>query len=116
MSYEGSCHCGAVSFQVDGEVPTEAMSCNCSHCRRKGLLLSFIPSKQLTLMDEAGVLSDYLFNKHAITHRFCVKCGCQPFASGKGPDGTEVTAINLRCVATIDIDGLTIHKVDGASF
>ncbi len=50
MSYEGSCHCGAVAFRVDGDVPTEALSCNCSHCRRKGFLLSFVPVDTFSLV------------------------------------------------------------------
>jgi hypothetical protein len=35
MQYEGSCHCGAVKFEADGEL-TQANECNCSHCSRKG--------------------------------------------------------------------------------
>ena len=49
MSYSGSCHCGAVTFEVAGDPPTEALSCNCSHCRRKGFLLSFQPADALTI-------------------------------------------------------------------
>src|SRR3546814_8047518 len=41
MAYQGSCHCGAVSYTVEGDIPDTAMSCNCSHCRRKGFLLTF---------------------------------------------------------------------------
>ena len=114
MSYEGSCHCGAVSFTVSGDAPTEAISCNCSHCRRKGLLLSFVPADTVSLEGE-DALRDYFFNKHAIAHRFCATCGCQPFGFGKLPDGSEMAAINLRCVPSIDLDGLTIRNVDGAS-
>jgi len=116
MSYEGSCHCGAVSFRVEGDLPTSAISCNCSHCRRKGLLLTFVPATQFELLSGEDALTDYLFNKHAITHRFCSKCGCQPFATGKGKDGTEMASINLRCVPDADIDSLELQKVDGASY
>ncbi|MGZ2447799.1 hypothetical protein ACVIRO_000553 [Rhizobium ruizarguesonis] len=31
MRYEGSCHCGNVAFEVEGEF-TEALDCNCSPC------------------------------------------------------------------------------------
>ncbi len=116
MAYEGSCHCGAVVFQVDGDTPADAMSCNCSHCRRKGFLLSFVPYSALSIVKGDEALTDYYFNRHRIAHRFCSTCGCQPFGRGKGPDGADVAAINLRCVPSIDIDGLTLNKVDGASF
>ncbi|MBP2488492.1 hypothetical protein JOH50_004219 [Rhizobium leguminosarum] len=36
MRYEGSCHCGNVAFEVEGEF-TEALDCNCSLCRRRGV-------------------------------------------------------------------------------
>ena len=38
MQYKGSCHCGKVAFEVEGDV-TYAMACNCSICSRKGSLL-----------------------------------------------------------------------------
>lgn len=112
---EGSCHCGAVAFTVDAEPPEEAISCNCSHCRRKGLLLAFYPAEQFALEQGADALSSYFFNRHAIEHQFCTTCGCQPFAAGTGPDGQAIRAINLRCVANVDPDALKINKVDGAS-
>lgn len=112
---EGSCHCGAVTFTVDAEPPAEAISCNCSHCGRKGLLLAFYPAEQFTLGRGEDALTSYFFNKHAIEHQFCTTCGCQPFATGAGPDGMSMRAVNLRCVDNIDTDALKINKVDGAS-
>lgn len=115
MSYQGSCHCGAVTFSVAGDPPTSAMSCNCSHCRRKGFLLTFVPADQFTLTTGEEALTSYYFNRHAIEHQFCKTCGSQAFGAGKGADGSVMRAINLRCVPSVDIDALTIEKVDGAS-
>lgn len=115
MSYSGSCHCGAVAFTVEGDIPAQAMSCNCSHCRRKGFLLTFIPAAQFTLDKGEDALTGYLFHKHAITHRFCATCGAQPFAEGE-QGGEAIRAINLRCVPDCDLDALETQKVDGASF
>ncbi|HUD90933.1 GFA family protein [Sphingobium sp.] len=115
MAYRGSCHCGAVTFSVAADAPTEAMTCNCSHCSRKGFVLTFVPVDQSTLESGADQLTDYLFYKHNITHQFCKTCGTESFAKGKSPQG-EMRAINLRCVPSVDIDALTITKVDGASF
>lgn len=114
MSFTGSCHCGAVTFTVAADLPTSAMSCNCSHCRRKGLLLAFFPASQFSATGEAS-LATYTFNKHVIAHRFCTVCGVQPFAAGKGPDGSDTRAVNLRCVPDLDLDALAIRKIDGAS-
>ncbi|QNM82276.1 GFA family protein [Sphingomonas sabuli] len=115
MAYEGSCHCGAVRFTVDGDMPTEAMSCNCSHCRRKGFLLTFVPADKFTLDSGADELSEYRFNTKRIAHKFCRVCGVQGYAEGTGPDGSEMRMVNLRSVPDCDLDSLTIRKVDGAS-
>jgi hypothetical protein len=115
MAFEGSCHCGEVVFSVDADPPTSAISCNCSHCLRKGFLLAFFPSTAFTLLRGEDRLTTYRFNTGKIAHRFCSACGVQPFAEGVAPDGTETRAVNLRCVPAIDLGGLAIQSVDGAS-
>jgi hypothetical protein len=115
MAYEGSCHCGAVTFTVEGDAPAEAMSCNCSHCRRKGFLLTFVPAAQFTLERGEDQLTTYTFNKHAIRHRFCRTCGVQAFARGKGPDGSDVVAVNVRAHEDIEPWSYETKKVDGRS-
>lgn len=116
MAYGGSCHCGAVQFSVAGDRPTTAISCNCSHCRRKGLLLSFGDSDGLTVTAGEEQLVTYRFNTHKIEHVFCRTCGCQPFARGQTPRGEAMAGVNLRCVPEIDLDALELQSVDGASF
>ncbi|HEX7819405.1 MAG TPA: GFA family protein [Sphingobium sp.] len=115
MSFEGGCHCGAVAFRVDADMPGQAISCNCSHCRAKGFLLAFVPADQFSLTVGEAVLATYRFNTHKLAHRFCPTCGVQPFAEGQGPDGAAVRAINMRAVPGCDIDALDVHKVDGAT-
>ena len=114
MSFNGSCHCGTVKFTVDAPMPTEAMSCNCSICRRKGVLMAFFPAAKVKVEGEAS-LQAYKFNKHVLSHWFCKTCGIHVFGGGKGPDGNEMRAINLRCVPDADLDALKIQQFDGAS-
>ena len=116
MSYQGSCHCGRVTFEVEGDTPGEAMSCNCSHCRRKGFLLAFVPASSFSLTGGTDSLETYTFNTHRLRHRFCRTCGVQPFAEGSSADGTETRAVNLRCVPSVDLDALSITPVNGADF
>jgi hypothetical protein len=115
MAYSGSCHRGAVAFTVAADAPAGAMACNCSHCRRKGFLLTFVPADQFTLDSGEDSLITYTFNKHQISHRFCKTCGVQPFGEGE-QNGAKMRAINVRCVPEIDLDTLAIQQVDGASF
>jgi len=112
--HKGSCHCGRISFEVDGEF-SEVMECNCSHCSRKGYLLWFVPRQNFRLKSGEGEYSTYLFNKHAINHNFCKTCGCAPFATGKGPDGAETAAVNVRCLEGVDLASVKRIPIDGRS-
>ena len=111
----GSCHCGRIAFDVEGEL-TEAKECNCSHCQRKGYLLWFVPREKFHLKTPEAALSTYLFNKHVINHHFCANCGCAPFASGKGPGGQEMAAVNVRCLEDVDLASIKRIPVDGRRF
>ena len=111
----GSCHCGAVKFSVAGEID-QVIECNCSHCSRKGFLLWFVPRSAFTLTSGAERLTTYTFNKHVIEHPFCSVCGCQAFGLGRMPDGTEMAAINIRCVDGIELDAVKRVPVDGRAY
>jgi hypothetical protein len=114
MKYKGSCHCGNIKFEVEGELE-QAIECNCTHCSRKGYLLWFVPADKFKLETSENGLSTYQFNKHVINHHFCPKCGCAPFGSGKNPSGIETKAINARCIEGIDLSTLKKQFYDGLS-
>jgi len=112
-TYHGSCHCGAVRYEARSEPITQAISCNCSMCGRKGTLLAFIPADDFTLTSGEDALTDYQFNKHVIHHLFCRTCGVTSFMRGAKADGTPVVALNVRCIDEVDPDAITINRVDG---
>jgi hypothetical protein len=111
--YTGSCHCGAVKYEVDLALDN-VVSCNCSICSRSGTLLTFAPTEAFNLLQGDESLREYRFNKHVINHNFCTTCGIKSFAHGVGPKGPMV-AINVRCLEGVDLDELTIQKFDGRS-
>ncbi len=110
----GSCHCGKIAFEVDGEIP-KVIECNCSHCQRKGYLLWFVPRADFRLATPPEAMSTYRFNKHVIAHRFCPDCGCAPFGEGKDPKGNETVAVNVRCLEDIDLAKVERMPFDGRS-
>jgi hypothetical protein len=114
-SIEGSCHCKKVRFRATPDLAS-VISCNCSICSQTGALLTFVPVEQFELLSGADELTDYTFNKHKIHHLFCKTCGIRSFARGTGPDGREMRAINVRSLEGVDLDALTVTKVDGRSF
>ena len=115
MKYQGSCHCGQVAFEVEGEL-TGVMSCNCSMCQRKGTLMWFVPRAALALLTPPENMATYTFNKHVIQHRFCKHCGIQSFAWGKDPRGNEMAAINLRCLEDFEFESIPVKQVNGKVF
>lgn len=112
MTYKGSCHCGAIAFEVEGELEN-AMACNCSICSRKGSLLWFVPRDRMRLTTPEDKLATYTFNKHKIKHRFCTTCGIHPFAEGTDPKGNRTAAINIRCLEGVEIDKIPVKHFDG---
>ena len=114
MKYQGSCHCGKVAFEVEGEIKG-ALACNCSICSRKGSLLWFVPRDKLTLLTPEDAAGTYTFNKHAIKHRFCPVCGIHPYAEAVDPKGVPTAAVNIRCLQGIDLATVPVQQFDGRS-
>lgn len=113
-TYRGSCHCGRVAFEVEGE-PDSALACNCSICSRKGSLLWFVPRAQFKLLTPEDAAGNYTFNRHLIKHRFCPVCGIHPYGEGTDPQGRAMAAINLRCLENFDFNSVPVHHYDGKS-
>jgi hypothetical protein len=111
-TYQGSCHCGNVRFEVQTDL-TGVISCNCSICSRAGYLLTFVPASQFKLHEGKDAQSDYQFNKKHVHHLFCKTCGVRSFGHGVGPDGSEMYAINVRALDGVDLDTLAVKKVNG---
>jgi len=112
--YQGGCHCGKVRYEVTTDLG-RVIECNCSHCSRKGFLLTFATPETFTLLSGEGELTDYQFNKHVIHHVFCKTCGIQSFGYATKPDGTRGYSVNVRCLQGVDPGAYTVTQVDGAS-
>lgn len=113
-TYTGSCHCGDVRFEVRADL-SHVISCNCSICSRAGYLLAFVPAEQFELLAGENAQTDYQFHTKNIHHLFCTRCGVRSFGRGTGPGGKAMYAINVRTLDGVDLDALSVHKVDGRS-
>lgn len=114
MTHQGSCHCGRIAYEVEGEIG-QAIDCNCSFCRRRGTLLWFVPAESFHLRTARNRAATYTFNTHRLQHHFCPTCGIAPYSEGTGPDGKAMVAINVRCLPNVDLDALKVVPYDGAS-
>ena len=114
MLYKGSCHCGNIRFEVEGDL-TEVVSCNCSICARKGALLWSVPRDRLRLSGPERGIGRYTFNTHSMEHRFCQTCGMNPYAENSGTQEDRSAYINVRCLEGIEVASLPVIPFDGRS-
>jgi len=98
MIYQGSCHCKAVTFEVEAPEDIEADDCNCSICTKSGFVHLIVPLSKFTLLSGQASLSTYTFNTGVAQHTFCRVCGIKPFYTPRSnPDGID---INVNCLDT----------------
>lgn len=81
----------------------------------KRLNLAFVPVERFKLTSGEGELTEYLFDKKTISHRFCRVCGVQTFGRGQKPDGSAMVAVNVRCPQNVDVRALEKRLFDGRS-
>lgn len=112
-THKGSCHCGNVKFEFEGDI-SQGMTCNCSICARKGTILTFVPEEKFKLLAGESAQTEYLFNRKAIHHLFCKTCGVESFAKAVDPrTGAPTVAINIRCVEGFDSKSVTTKEFNG---
>jgi hypothetical protein len=91
----------------------QVISCNCTHCAIKSLLLVFVPTEDFRTLSGEESLSEYRFNQKVIAHFFCSTCGVEPYAFGKDKMGNSLVAINVRTLDGVDISELKTAPFDG---
>jgi len=115
QDYEGGCHCGRVRFAVQADLSQERiLDCNCSICRKKGLLHLIVPEERFEILRGADDLETYRFGTGVAQHLFCSYCGVTPFYRPRShPDGIDV---NVRCLDDVALDQLRIEPFDGQNW
>ena len=113
IKYKGSCHCGAVQFEVYAPQHLELDRCNCSICYKSGYLHLIVPRSRFTLVQGNEQLSTYRFGSKVAAHTFCKICGVKPFYTPRSnPDGID---INAHCLDPSPTE-YTITEFDGQNW
>ena len=109
---EGSCHCGAVHWSFDG-VPESATACNCTVCRRYGVLWAY--DYEGEGIKVSGPTRAYVRGSGSIGFHFCPDCGCVAYwrATEPGKDGRRRIAVNLRLAEPGKVASVAIDHFDG---
>jgi len=109
-SYRGSCHCGAIQFQIESEI-TDVYTCDCSLCSKKNALMTTVPEDKFKLLEGYDKLSLYQWNAKIARHFFCSVCGIYPFHRKRSmPDHY---GINARCLEGFDASEIKPRAAEG---
>ncbi|MGI2056416.1 GFA family protein [Shewanella baltica] len=110
-SFSGSCHCGAVRFEIMSDFP-EMTTCDCSICRRKNALMVKVHQSQFKLLEGADSLTRYQFHTCTAQHYFCNVCGIYPFHRKRvTPD---FLGINVFCLEGFEPSDIPVRATVGA--
>jgi hypothetical protein len=109
---EGVCHCGSVRWSFEG-VPESVTACNCTICRRYGVLWAY------DFEDEgikvSGATTVYAWRDQWLGFHFCSRCGCVSHwrQSEPGKDGRRRIAVNVRLAEPEAVAALPVDHHDG---
>jgi hypothetical protein len=108
---EGSCHCGSVAWRFEG-VPESATACNCTVCRRYGVLWAY--DFEDRGIHVSGETRPYIRGE-SIEFHFCPSCGCVAFwrARNTQADGRRRIAVNLRLAEPNAVAHIPVDHFDG---
>jgi hypothetical protein len=121
QTYRGSCHCGAIRFEVDMDLSEGTTRCNCSYCTKVRAWFAFVPAGRVRISSTADALADYQWvppgkSEPNLHFRFCKSCGVRVFAKGhESALGGDFYAIAIAALDDADPDELagSIRYVDG---
>ncbi|HEU0218577.1 MAG TPA: GFA family protein [Stellaceae bacterium] len=113
QTYNGSCHCGRVRYEVDADLD-HVRVCDCSICWRRGALNFRVPPEDFRLLTPLEDLSLYTFHTRTARDYFCPTCGIQPFRRPR--TDPSVWTINVRCLDGVDLDAIPVRRVFGAEY
>jgi hypothetical protein len=113
MLYQGSCHCGVITFEVEAPEKLEVDHCNCSICSKSGFIHLIVPKSKFHLLTGKDSITTYTFNTGIAKHTFCKTCGIKPFYTPRtNPDGIDV---NANCLDTKPVS-INITEFDGKNW
>ena len=107
-TYRGSCHCGAVRFEVVADPSAGTGRCNCSYCTKVRTWNTLVKPDAFRLAAGEDARSDY---------QFCRHCGIHPFSRGHveaiGGDFVSVSIACLDDVTPEEFAAMPVTYADG---
>jgi hypothetical protein len=109
----GSCHCGAVRFEVVVDA-TSGGKCNCSVCTKINPTGGVVKPDAFVLLTEESKLGTYVWGGRISTRYFCKECGVHCFGRGHLEQlGGDYVSVNFNCLDDIDLREVDLVFWDG---
>jgi hypothetical protein len=109
--HPGSCHCGAVRFEVDlPDGLVDPRHCNCSMCRRRGAVVASATRDAFRITAGTDRLRVYQFNTRTAKHWFCGDCGI--YTHHQRRSNPDQYGFNVGCldgVDPFDVEEVTVY-------
>ena len=112
MTWSGSCHCGAVRFEVSAQID-ELTTCDCSLCVKKNAVMAKVHEDALTVTAGEEALSLYQWNTRRAKHYFCNRCGIYTFHRKRS--APDHYGVNVFCLDNFDVASMPVRATEGAS-
>jgi hypothetical protein len=110
---EASCHCGAIHLVCDF-APIEVTDCNCSICRRYGVLWTYYSPRHVQLQPLDPVTDVYMWDDRSIEFHRCRTCGCVTHWSAVDKN-TDRMGVNARLMPMDVLARARVRRLDGAN-
>lgn len=108
---EASCHCGAVTLTT-GYAPEWVADCNCSICRRYGVLWAYCRASDVRV-GASGPTGIYSWGARTLRFHRCGECGCVTHWT-KVDLTIDRIGINARLMTPDILAAARIRRLDGA--
>lgn len=108
-----TCHCGAVKVEVPRR-PRSLTNCNCSMCRRYGVLWAYYKDSDVKLIAPEGTTHSYSWGQNTQKFIRCKSCGCVMQWKKHVQDATTWTGVNARNFDPVELGEVRIRLLDGA--
>ena len=108
-----SCHCGTVRLEI-AAAPAKVTECNCSICRRYGVLWAYYRPEQVRLVPADAATDVYMWDDRSIGFHRCRACGFVTHWAAVQP-GRDRMGVNARLMDPNVLARAQVRHLDGAS-
>lgn len=106
-----TCHCGAVTISLTA-YPLEITDCNCSLCRKYGVLWAYYAVADVSISPDAKT-DTYAWNGRNVDFHRCRSCGCVTLWEPRD-DSRDRRGINARLLPPDQLRRSRVRHLDGA--